>query len=130
MANMTMKAFLTAVLDTKGISAEVADFAKAEIAKIEEKNKKRRTILTKGQKDNAALLEFVVAGMSATDVLTASDVAVMIGGSTQKASAILQNGVKQGILTASDVKGKSGKVKGYKLCASVKDTSAEDSTEG
>ena len=34
MTNMTMKAFLTAVLDTKGISAEVADFAKAEIAKI------------------------------------------------------------------------------------------------
>lgn len=130
MANMTMKAFLTAVLDTKGISAEVADFAKAEIAKIEEKNKKRRTTLTKGQKDNAALLEFVIAGMSATDVLTASDVAVMIDGSTQKASAILQNGVKQGILTASEVKGKSGKVKGYRLCSPVKDTSAEDSAEG
>lgn len=112
---MTMKAFLTAVLATEGITAEVAEFATAEIAKIEGKNAKRRNTPTKAQQDNAGLLEFVLAGMTAETVVTASEVAKMIGESTQKASAILQMGVKSGALTSTEVKGKSGKVKGYAL---------------
>ena len=126
---MTMVQFMQAVADTTD-RADLRAYALDAIAKVDAKNKARRAKPTKAQADADALLDYVVGGMSATDVLTASDVAVMIGETTQKASAILQNGVKQGVLTASDVKGKSGKVKGYKLCASVKDTSAEDSAEG
>lgn len=112
---MTMKAFLTAVLATEGITAEVADFAKAEITKIEDKNAKRRNTPTKAQKDNGALLDYVIACMTPDSVVTASEVAKMIDESTQKASAILQMGVKSGALTSTEVKGKSGKVKGYAL---------------
>lgn len=127
MAYMTMKAFLTAVLNTEGISADVANFAKAEIAKIDEKNAKRRTKPTATQKANEDTILEIVGGMSATDVLTAGSLATAKGISTQKASALLQKGVKSGFLTACEVKVKGkGKVMGYSL---AKAENADDSAD-
>lgn len=111
---MTMKDFMTAVAATT-TDADLRTFATDYIAKIEDKNAKRRNTPTKAQTANADLVATIVANMSAGDVLTAADVAKSLGVTTQKASALLQNGVKSGFLTAVDVKGKSGKVKGYSL---------------
>ena len=124
---MTMTSFLTAVLATSGISEDVATFAKAELAKIDAKNAKRRTTPTAAQVANANLLTDLVGAMGAGEVLTAANAAVLLGVSVQKASALLQNGVKSGVLTKTEfkVKGK-GKVCGYvKANPTAEDAPAE-----
>lgn len=131
MATMTMKAFLTAVAETKGIDTALADFAKAEIAKIDKKNADRKTKPTANQKANEDAIVAIVANMSATDVLTAGSLATAQGISTQKASALLQKGVAMGFLTKSEVKIKGkGKVMGYSLPkAENADDSADSATD-
>jgi Fic family protein len=127
-----MKAFLTAVADTKGIDPTLAEFAKAEIAKIDKKNADRKAKPTATQKANEDAVLEIVSGMSATDVLTAGALATAKGISTQKASALLQKGVKSGFLTACEVKVKGkGKVCGYaKANPTAEDVPAEgDSAE-
>ena len=101
---MTMTSFLTAVLATSGISEDVATFAKAELAKIDAKNAKRRTTPTAAQVANANMLTDLVGAMGEGEVLTAANAAALLGVSVQKASALLQNGVKSGILTKTEVK--------------------------
>lgn len=114
MTKMTMKEFLTAVSAIEGIKPELAEFAIAEIAKIDGKNAKRRATVTDTQKANAELLNQVVSGMTENQVITASEVATAYDISTQKASAILSNGVKSGLLVSEEIKIKGkGKVKGY-----------------
>lgn len=109
-----MKTFMTAVLNTEGITPEMETFAKAEIAKIEGKNAKRRATPTAAQKANAEMLTAFIAGMTDTETVTASTAAVRMGVTVQKASALLQSGVKSGALTASEVKVKGkGTVKAY-----------------
>lgn len=127
---MTMTSFLTAVLATSGISEEVATFAKAELDKIDAKNAKRRTTPTAAQVANANLLADLVGAMGAGEVLTAANAAVLLGVSVQKASALLQNGAKSGVLTKTEVKVK-GKGKG-KVCGYVKanPTTEEAPAEG
>lgn len=129
---MTMKAFLTAVADTKGIDPTLAEFAKAEIAKIDKKNADRKAKPTAAQVANANLLTDLVGAMGEGEVLTAANAAVLLGVSVQKASALLQNGVKSGVLTKTEVKVKGkGKVCGYaKANTTTEDAPAEgDSAE-
>lgn len=115
MANMTMKAFLTAVI-TADVSADVTAFATNELAKIDTKNAKRRATPTQAQIDNDALMLALVAGVGAGEVVTASKIALDMDISTQKASALLRNAVANGLLVETEpVKGKSGKVKAFTL---------------
>lgn len=110
---MTMKDFMTAVI-AAGISDDVTAFATAEVAKIDAKNAKRRTTQTKAQAANAEMVQTIAAWMDG--VTTAAEVATQFGITTQKASAVMQMGVKSGIFTVSDVKVKGkGKVKGYSV---------------
>lgn len=112
---MTMKDFLNAVVSAN-VSAEVTEFAVAEIAKIDTKNAKRRNTPTQAQLDNGALVDALVAGLSVGEVVTASKIALDMGISTQKASALLRSAVAEGLLTETEpVKGKSGKVKAFTL---------------
>lgn len=129
MDKMTMPQFLNAVANTKDIAPELADFARAEIAKIKDKNEKRRNMLTAAQKANAKLLDTVIATMSAETVVTAAEISKRYNVSVQRASAILVNGVKSGVLTATTVKSKSGKVKGYSLVMAEAETVSEVETE-
>lgn len=128
---MTMTSFLTAVLATSGISEDVATFAKAELAKIDAKNAKRRTTPTAAQVANANLLTDLVGAMGVGEVLTAANAAILLGVSVQKASALLQNGVKSGVLTKTEVKVKGkGKVCGYvKANSTTEDASAEGGSD-
>lgn len=126
---MTMKEFMNAVVKAN-ISAELTAYAIAEIKKIDDKNKARKTKQTATQKANAELLtsiivEMIDGGLADSGYTTAGQVATVFGISTQKASAILQGGVKSGVLTSAEVKIKGkGKVIGYS--AVISDTQTEE----
>lgn len=121
---MTMKEFMNAVVKAN-ISAELTAYATAGIKKIDDKNKARKTKQTATQKANAEFLTEIITGMTAGQVVTAGEIASKFGVSTQKASAILQGGVKSGDLTSAEVKVKGkGKVIGYS--AVISDTQTEE----
>lgn len=118
---MTKVEFLNAVVKAN-INADVTAYAKDALKKNSDRNDKRRTTMTTKQKANASLLDTIVSKMGATTVVTASEISKTYEISTQRASAILQNGVKTGVFTVADVKGKSGKVKGYSLANPPQET--------
>lgn len=126
---MTMKEFMNAVVKAN-ISAELTAYATAEIKKIDDKNKARKTKQTTTQKANAEFLTEIIAGMTAGQVVTAGEIASKFGVSTQKASAILQSGVKSGDLTSAEVKVKGkGKVIGYSAIFSDTQTEEDSADE-
>ena len=115
MQNLSMTTFLTAVAEAN-ISEDMTNFAKAEIAKIEAKNAKRRATPSKASIANTESLEAIIAGWTADTPMTASEIAKANGITPQKASAILAAGVKSGRLVETEpIKAKSGKVKGYAI---------------
>lgn len=122
---MTKVEFLNAVVKAN-INADVTAYAKDALKKNSDRNDKRRTTMTTKQKANASLLDTIASKMGETTVVTASEIAKTYEISTQRASAILQSGVKTGVFTVADVKSKSGKVKGYSLANPTQET-AEDS---
>lgn len=123
---MTMKEFMTAVI-AANLSDDMTAFAKDAITKIDNKNTKRRTTMTAAQKENAALLDAIVKGMTAGQTVISAEIAQKMGITSQKATALLQNGVKSGILTVADVKVKGkGKVKGYTLAENADDSADSD----
>ena len=120
---MTMKEFMNAVVKAN-ISAELTAYATAEIEKIDNKNKARKTKQTATQKANADFLTEIIMDM------TAGEIASKFGVSTQKASAILQGGVKSGDLTSAEVKVKGkGKVIGYSAVISGTQTEEKSTDE-
>lgn len=126
---MTMKEFMNAVVKAN-ISAELTAYATAEIKKIDDKNKARKTKQTATQKANAEFLTEIIAGMTAGQVVTAGEIASKFGVSTQKASAILQGGVKSGDLISAEVKIKGkGKVIGYSAIFSDPQTEEDSADE-
>lgn len=118
--NMTMTTFLTAVAEAN-ISEDMTNFAKAEIAKIEAKNAKRRATPSKASQANLETLDSIIfemteGGLAENGATTAASVAKVFGITPQKASAILAAGVKSGRLVETEpIKVKSGKVKGYAI---------------
>lgn len=134
---MTMKEFMNAVVKAN-ISAELTAYATAEIEKVNNKNKARKTKQTATQKANAVLLASIIfemkeGGLAENGYTTAGQVATVFCISTQKASAILQGGVKSGDLTSAEVKVKGkGKVIGYSAVFSdtqTKEDSADESAD-
>lgn len=129
---MTNVEFMTAIVNTASLPADIRAYAQAQLDKNADKNAKRRTTPTAAQVANANLLTDLVGAMGAGEVLTAANAAVLLGVSVQKASALLQNGVKSGVLTKTEVKVKGkGKVCGYaKANPTTEDAPAEgDSAE-
>ena len=113
---MTHREFLNAVANAPELAGEIAEMAKAEIAKLDARNEKRRTTPSKTQIANeplkAAALELLENGP-----MTAADAGAALEVSTAKASAILRGLATEGAVVATDikVKGKSGTVKSYSL---------------
>ena len=113
---MTSREMLTAVINGS-ITAEVIEAAKAEIAKLDARNDKRRNTLTKEQIANEAIKSEMLSVL-ANGAMVASEIAAAMGISTQKVSALAKQLVDCGSLKASDrkVKGK-GTVKCYEVVA-------------
>lgn len=110
---MTYREFLNTIVFAN-ISNETTDFAKHEIAKLDNRNEKRRNTLTPEQKENEALKAKMLEVLNGT--VTASEVASKFGISTQKASALLRQIVEDGGATVGEVKVKGkGTVKAYTI---------------
>ena len=94
--------------------ADVIAKAKAEIAKLDATNAKRAEKAAEKAKENLPLKNTIFEFLVANGTKTTAEVAVGVGESTPKASAMLRQMVDEGRLTSSEVsvKGK-GKQKAY-----------------
>jgi predicted XRE-type DNA-binding protein len=111
MTEMTKREFFEAVIEAVE-DAELKLFAEKEIAKMDERNAKRKASPSKKSVENEPIKE-AIRNVIGADPLTASEIAETVGISTQKASALLRQ--MDGLtVTEMKVKGK-GKVKGYAL---------------
>lgn len=118
---MTIREFLENVISAD-ISNEMNDFARLRIEKIDEKNEKKKTT-SKKKTENSEIKEQILAQMVNDTEYKASEIGEMMGFSTQKASALLVQLTKDGILVAEEKREKGkGKVKVYRL---VPDTEFE-----
>ena len=114
---MTYREFLNAVV-AGNVSADVVDFANAELVKITTKNDNRKAnAKAKTAEANAPIIADIQAILTDSP-MTASQVAVAVGVSVQKASAILQNLAKNGDVSVVVVKANGKKVNGYKTITS------------
>ena len=115
MTKMTEREFLTAILAIEGLSADLADYAKEGISKLDARNDKRKNTPTKAQKENEGLMNAILTHLTKAPAV-ASEIAVALGISTQKASALCKLLVDKGALTVKDFKVKNkGAVKQYSL---------------
>lgn len=113
---MTKREFFNAVIETVN-NTELQDFAKAEIEKMDTRNAKRAGTPNKKKLENEPIKEKIVAFLYGKDTpQIAKDIAEELGFTTPKISALCTQLVKEGKVTADDVKIKGkGKVKGYTL---------------
>ena len=111
---MTQREFYQTVATNPNLEEEVKAFAEAGIAKMDAENAKRKNTASKKSVENAPLVDQIVNEVLAASPITASDVAVTMGMTVQKASTLLRAAVADGRAIASDVKvPKKGIQKGY-----------------
>ena len=118
---MTNREFFTAIASNATLPAELVEFAKEAIVKLDKRNASRSSKPSKTAIANepikASIAEYVTAHANAI----ASDIAEACVISTQKASALCGQMVKDNILTACMVKiPKKGKVRAYSLAVADK----------
>ena len=117
MEKMTKREFFEAVMAVEGIDAELKLFAEQEVAKMNERNAKRKNSPSKKSVENEPIKGHIVDLLRAYDEpVVASEIAEKVEISTQKASALCRQLVNDGTLKSEEVKVKGkGKVKGYSL---------------
>ena len=119
---MTQREFFTAVTESD-VAQELKDYATAQQEKLDKRNASRSSKPSKTAIANepikASIAEYVTAHANAI----ASDIAEACVISTQKASALCGQMVRDNILTACMVKiPKKGKVRAYSLAVADKGT--------
>ena len=118
---MTNREFFTAIASNENLSAELVKFATEAITKLDKRNASRSSKPSKTAIANepikASIVEYVTDHANAL----ASDIAEACEISTQKASALCVQMVKDNVLTVCEVKvPKKGKVKAYSLAVADK----------
>lgn len=109
---MTQREFLNNIINGN-IDNDTIEMAKAEIAKLDARNDKRRNTLTKEQKENEVIKESILGVLNG--VTTAAEVGKALEISTQKASALLAQLAYDEKVIVSEVKIKGkGTVRGYR----------------
>ena len=99
------------------VTEEIQAMAAAEIEKLNAANARRREQVSKKAQENAPLIEKIVNEILGEEPLTATMVGEKLGVSTQKASALCRQAVKDGQADVQDVKIKGkGTQKGYTAC--------------
>lgn len=111
---MTKREFLNAVIANVEV-AEIAEFAKAEIEKMDARNAKRANTPSKTAIANEPIKEAIAQFLDGKDApMTAKEIGENVEISTQKASALCRQMVESGLLNVTDVKVKGrGNQKGY-----------------
>ena len=114
---ITLRQLFTAVVEDK-ITPAMREKAKAEIAKLDATNAKRAEKAAEKAKENLPIKQAIFEFLVANGTKTTAEIAVGVGESTPKASAMLRQMVEEGRLTSSEVsvKGK-GKQKAYTAIA-------------
>lgn len=112
---MTQREFFAKVIATS-TDAEIVAKAKELTENLDKKNAQRASKPSKTQIENepikVSILEFLEGGK----VQTAPEIAVAVGVSTQKASALAKQLVESGKLVQSEIKvPKKGKMKAYSI---------------
>ena len=117
MEKMTKREFFVAVMALEGIDAELKLFAEQEIAKMDERNEKRKNSPSKKSVENEPIKEKIVDFLNGADgSQIASEIASAVEISTQKCSALCRQLVNDGTLKSEEVKVKGkGKVKAYSI---------------
>ena len=111
---MTNREFYNAIINNT-ITAEVTDFAKAEIDKLNARNDKRRNTPTKEQIVNEGIKTEMLSVL-ANGAMVASEISAKMGISTQKVTALAKQLVEAEKVVSVDVKIKGkGTVKQYRL---------------
>lgn len=124
---MTNREFLNSVINNN-IDTAVIDFAENQLAKLDERNKKRSSTMNARQKENesikAEIIDFIKENGQS---VVASEIGEQFGFSTQKASALLRQLAESGTLNVDTVKiPKKGKVKAYSLADNEMTTDTEN----
>ena len=111
---MTQREFLNKVIEAN-VNDELTAYATSALDKLNERNAKRKTSMTPSQKANAEIMPKITDFVREQEgAVLASTVAEHFDFSTQKASGLLNLLVKDGTLTATEVKvPKKGKRKAY-----------------
>lgn len=118
---MTMRKYHEAVLAIPGCPAEVAEKARAEIAKLDATNIKRSEKAAEKAKENEPLKAQIFDLLLARGTMTSPDIASALTTeenpvTTSKASAMCRQMVDDGRLNAEEVKiPKKGKLKAYSV---------------
>lgn len=130
MDKMTARDFYEAVIALANVPADLSDYAKSAIAALDKKNADRKTskAALARQAENDGLKAAILAALEGDDVVkVAADLAVELGVSTQKASALARQLAEDGTIDVVEVSiPKKGKVKGYKLFATEDITEDDD----
>jgi hypothetical protein len=122
---MTMRKYHEAVLAIPGCPADVAEKAKAEIAKLDATNAKRTEKAKEKSAENKPVKDAIYQFLLNNGTKTSPEIADGVGITTSKASAMCRQMVDEGQLTVSEVKvPKKGKLKAY--TAILHDEQGED----
>ena len=112
---MTNREFFERVIETVE-DAEIIEFAKTSIKKLDERNAKRKEQTSKKAKENEPIKKSIIDYLNSKELITCSEIAKAIDISTQKCSALCRQLVDSEVLTVTDVKVKSkGKQKAYTI---------------
>lgn len=116
---MKIRDFYNAVIANETNTEEVREHAQSELAKMDAQNEKRRNTPSKKAQENEVLADELLAKMEQNTVYTSAQVGEMMGGiHSSKATAIIKVLVERKVVDyVGEVKGKSGKVKGYQMVA-------------
>ena len=110
---MTMRELFEAVIKGE-ITEQAIAKAKAEIAKLDATNAKRAEKAAEKAKENLPIKQAIFDFLAANGTKTTTEVALGIGESVPKASAMLRQMVDEGRLTSAEVSvPKKGKQKAY-----------------
>ena len=111
---MTQREFFTTIVEGATVTAEMEAFASHALANIDKVNESRRERQSKKAQENEPLLAQIETDILTVEPITASNVAAILGTSTQKATALLRALVAAGRAQVQDIKvtGK-GMQKGY-----------------
>ena len=113
---MTQREFFAGIVEGATITAEQATFAVEAIAKLDKRNEKRAATPSKTAIANEPIKAKIVEFLEGRDLTPANIIAEGVEITTQKASALLVQLAKEGVLEVGEVKvPKKGKVKAYKL---------------
>ena len=125
---MTNREFYNAIVKAN-INADLTAHALAEIGKLDKKNAKRKATEGEIKADNKPIAEAILTVL-ANGSMISSDLAKVIGQSTQKTNGVAGEMVKLGMLTKTKVKVKNkGEVTAYALAVADTEDTAEEVAE-